>query len=77
MKFYFVLMDSWCASVEISISAMKRHFIAALKDNRLIALTEEDRKNEQHTRVDDLNFSEQTAMRGWLKDYAHEVLMGR
>jgi hypothetical protein len=44
-----------------------RHFIAALKSNRLIALSEEDRKKKRFVRVDELNFPEQTSVRGWLK----------
>jgi hypothetical protein len=41
-------MDSWFSSGENFefITDKGRHFIAALKDNRLIALSEEDRKKE-------------------------------
>ena len=72
LKFRFVLMDSWFSSEEnfTFITSKGRHFIAALKDNRLLALSEEERKNKRFTRVDELIFSEQTPVRGWLKGYA-------
>ena len=79
LKSRFVLIDSWFSSEENFnfITDKGRHFIAALKDNRLVALSEEDRKNKRFTRVDELNFSEQTPVRGWLKGYAREVLVVR
>jgi hypothetical protein len=75
LKFRFVLMDSWFSSEENFdfITGKKKHFIAALKDNRLIALSEEDRKKKRFTRVDELKFPEQTCVRGWLKGYTNEV----
>ena len=79
LKFRFVLMDSWFAATENFefITGKGRHFIAALKDNRLIAVTEEDRKNKRFVRVEDLDLPEQTVVRGWLKGYAKEVLVVR
>ena len=79
LKSRFVLMDSWFSSKENFefITAKGRHFIAALKDNRLIALSQEDRKNKRFVRVDELHFPEQTAVQGWLKGYAKAVLVVR
>jgi len=79
LKFRFVLMDSWFSSQENFdfITGKGRHFIAALKDNRLISLSEEDRKKKRFVRVDELNFPEQTAVQGWLKGYAKAVLVVR
>jgi len=79
LKFHFVLMDSWFSSVENFefITGKGKHFIAALKDNRLIALSEEDRNNKRYVRVDALDFPEQTCVRGWLKGYSKEVLLVR
>ncbi len=48
LKFRFVLMDNWF-SAEGNFRFIRnkdKHFIAALKSNRLIALNEEDRKKE-------------------------------
>ena len=40
-------------------------------------MTEEDRKNKRFVRVEDLDIAEQTAVHGWLKGYAKEVLVLR
>jgi hypothetical protein len=79
LKFRFVLMDGWFSSEENFdfITGRGRHFIAALKDNRLIALSEEERKAKRFVRVDELNFLEKTAVQGWLKGYAKAVLLVR
>ena len=46
LKFRYVLMDSWFAAKENFeyIVKKKKHFIAALKDNRLFALSAKDKK---------------------------------
>jgi DDE superfamily endonuclease len=79
LKFHFVLMDSWFASKENFefITHHKCHFMAALKDNRLVALSEEDKRKKRFVRVDELDFPEQTAVQGWLKDYAQAVRLVR
>jgi hypothetical protein len=79
LKFRFVLMHSWFSSQKNLdfITGRGRHFIAAIKNNRLIALSKEDRKKKRFTQVDELDFSEQTSVRGWLKGYAKEVLVAR
>lgn len=79
LKFRFVLMDSWFSAQENFdfITGKGKHFIAALKNNRLVALSEEDRKKKRFVRVDELDFPEQTAVQGWLKGYAKAVLLVR
>jgi IS4 transposase len=79
LKFRYVLMDSWFGSVENFnfIVTKKKHFIVALKNNRLIALSAEDKKQGRYVRIDSLELSDQQAVRGWLKDYQHEVLIVR
>ena len=79
LKFRFVLMDSWFSSEENFevITDKGRHFIAALKDNRLIALNEEDRKKKRFVRVDELDIPEQTCVRGWLKGYSRPAVSTR
>ena len=79
LKFRFVLMDSWFSATENFefIAGKSRHFIAALNDNRLIAVTEEDRNDKRFVRVEDLDIPEQTVVRGWLKGYDKEVLVVR
>ena len=79
LKFRYVLMDSWFAAQENFefILKKKKHFIAALKDNRLIALSEKDKKEGRFMRVDTLPIAGQQTVRGWLKGFSHEVLLVR
>jgi hypothetical protein len=76
LKFRFVLMDIWFSATDDFefITGKGRHFIAALKDNRLIAVADDDRKDKRFVRVEDLDIPEQTVVRGWLKDSKDEVL---
>ena len=79
LKFRYVLMDSWFSSQEnfAFITQRGKHFIAALKDNRLVALSEQDRQARRFTRVDELHIPEQGHVRGYLKGYDKEVLVVR
>jgi DDE superfamily endonuclease len=76
LKWRYVLMDSWFSAQENFeyITKKGKHFIAALKNNRLIAL---ESKARRFTRVDELNFPEQGVLRGYLKGYEQEVLLVR
>ena len=79
LQFRFVLMDSWFASEENFefITSRGKHFIAALKSNRLVALSEEDWKKKRFVRVDELQFPEQGTVQGWLKGSARAVRLVR
>lgn len=79
LPFRFVLMDSWFGARENFdfITSKGRHFIAALKDNRLFAPSEQGRQTRRFTRVNALQFPEQGIVRGYLKDYTKEVLLVR
>lgn len=79
LKFKFVLLDSWFTSADNFdfIRSHKKGFIGALKDNRLIALTQEDKLNGRYVRIDSLKLLDKQAVRGWMKGYEHEVLFVR
>ena len=79
LQFHFVLMDSWFASEENFdfITSRGKHFIAALKDNRLVALSQQDWKKKRFVRVDELQFAEQGTVQGWLKGSARAVRLVR
>lgn len=79
LQFRYVLMDSWFTAKENLefIVDKGKHFIGALKDNRLIALSEEDKKQGKFTRASDIELEDKQAVRGWLKGYKHEVLIIR
>jgi hypothetical protein len=79
IKFRYVLTDSWFASKENFEFILKKgkHFISALKDNRLVALTEDDKKEGRFVRISQLELTDQQAVRGWLKGFPQEVLFVR
>jgi hypothetical protein len=79
LKFKFILMDIWFSSVENFefITERKKHFIAAMKSNRLVALSEKDRDEQRFVHIDELNFPENTPLQGWLKGYKKPVLLTR
>ena len=79
IKFRYVLMDSWFAAQENFEFILKKnkHFIAALKDNRLVALSRDDKKQGRFVRISELELSDKQAVRGWLKGFEQEVLLVR
>ena len=79
LKFRYVLLDSWFASLDNFefIISKNKHFVAALKNNRLVALSEDDKKHGRYTKVSELELSDKQAVRGYLKDFDHEVLLVR
>jgi hypothetical protein len=79
LKFRYVLMDIWYSSKENLefIVKNKKHFIVPLKSNRLVALSETDKKEGRFVRIDSLKLSDREAVRGWLKGYSKEVLFVR
>ena len=55
---------------------MDKYFILALKSNRLVALTKEDKAKGHFTRIDQLQWSEEP-VQGWVKGLAFPVLLHR
>ena len=53
------------------------HFTAAIKENRLIALSGEDRKKKRFVCVGVLDFLRANGLQGWLKAYAKAGLVVR
>jgi len=79
VKFKYVLMDSWFGAKENFefITKYKKEFISAIKSNRLIALSLEDKKQGKFIRVDELELSDKESIRGYLRGYDKEVLLVR
>jgi len=79
LKFRFVLMDSWFSAKENFnfIQEKGKHFISALKSNRLIALSENDKNNKRYVRIDQHKFLEQNTVQAWIKGYSKPVLLVR
>lgn len=79
LKFRYVLMDCWFAAKENFEFILKKnkHFVAALKNNRLVALSLDDKKQGRFVKVSELELSDKQAVRGWLKGFDEEVLLVR
>jgi len=79
LKFSYILMDTWFASKENFefIKKKNKHFIAALKCNRLFATSLESKYQGKFQRVDTLELSDKQSIRGYLKGYDKEVLIVR
>jgi len=79
LLFKYVLMDSWFGSKENFeyIVQYNKEFISAIKSNRLIALSLEDKKQGKFTHVGTLELSDKQAIHGYLKGYDEEILLVR
>ena len=80
LKFSYVLMDSWYSSRENMVFIKDRHdkdFVCALKSNRLVALSRDDWQKGRFTRISDLDWPEEKAVKVWIKEVAFPVLLVR
>jgi hypothetical protein len=77
LQFGYILADTWFASADNMrfIDRKKKHFIFDLKDNRLAALSEQDRNRGEWTRIDQLELPGNTPVAVWLKDLEIPVLL--
>ena len=80
LQYKYVLSDSWFSSKEnmdFIHEDLNKHFVMALKSNRTIALSQEDKKQGNFIRVDSISWLEQRSVRGWLKGLDFPVLIHR
>ena len=80
LQYKYVLSDSWFSSKENMTfirQDLKKHFMMALKSNRTIAVSEEEKKLGNFARIDSLSWLEQKPVRGWLKGLNFPVLIHR
>lgn len=80
LRYRYVLTDSWFASKEnmtfIKID-MGKDFIMALKSNRTVALTLEDKHQGRFVRLDALPLEENTVLQGYIKGVPFPVKLAR
>ena len=80
LSFQYVLADSWFCSKD-NMNFIRRdcdkHFIMAAKSNRLVSLSEEDKKQGCSQRIDTVNFPEDSPVRGWIAGISFPVLLFR
>jgi len=70
LKFRYVLTDTWFASSETMMfirHELKRHFVMPLKSNRKAALSLNDKKLGQYSRIDTLPIEAGTGWEIWLE----------
>ena len=78
-KFSYILMDTWFSSKENFEFIVKnqKDFIAALKSNRLFAISLEYKHNGNFISVSELELSDKQSIRGYVKGYDNEVVIVR
>ena len=80
LKYKYVLSDSWFSSKENMTfirQDLKKHFVMAIKSNRTVAISEDEKKQGNFTRIDSLQWSSQELVRGWLRGLEFPVLLHR
>ena len=79
VKFGYILADSWFCSNENMkfIQRKKKVFIFEMKDNRLAARNEYERRKGQFVRIDQLGIPEETPVPIYLKDLKFQVNLYR
>jgi hypothetical protein len=79
VEFGYILADSWFCSNENMrfIQKKKKIFIFEMKDNRLAALNEQERRKGQFVRIDQMDIPEGTPVPIYLKDLHFQVNLYR
>lgn len=80
LKYRYVLADSWFSAQENPAFVRQdlgKHFVVALKSNRTLALTPEDKKEGRFVRIDQLDWRGQEPTKAWLKGLDFPVLLNR
>lgn len=80
LKFRYVLFDSWFSASEtlnFIVENIHRHFISAVKVNRLVAMSESDKYEGKFVAISDLNYASQSPLQVWVKGLNVPVLAHR
>jgi hypothetical protein len=85
VKWRYILADSWFSSSEnmdYVKKTLKKYFLLALKSNRLVALSLEDKKEGKpitgcFNHIDSLDWSEGKPIKGWIRGLDFPVLLHR
>jgi len=78
LKFKYVIWDTWFSSkenIEFVHNKLKRHFIGALKSNRTLALSKEDKREGKFTKVEELDLQTNRTYNVWLKGVEIPLLL--
>ena len=80
LLFRYVLTDSWFCSNENMLfirHQCDKHFLMAMKSNRKLSLSLEDKKQGRSQRVDSIDFTEDKPVKGWIAGIDFPVLLFR
>ena len=80
VKFRYVLWDTWFSSddsFEFVHYELKKYFVAAIKDNRLVALSMEDKLAGKFHKVKELGAQKGEATTVWVKGLDFPVLLAK
>jgi hypothetical protein len=78
VKFDYILADNWFgakANMEFIHSDLQKKFIFGLKANRLVSLSDEEKKNGQYQSLNTLHLKDGEARKAWLKDLSLPVAL--
>jgi len=78
VPFRYVLWDSWFSSKEnfdFVHRQLNKYFIGALKNNRLVALSEDDKLNGRYHKISGLDLQKDQALTVWLKGTDFPLLL--
>jgi len=80
LKYQYVLFDIWFSSsdnMRCIVEQMGKHFVSAVKANRLVAHSEADKLAGRFVHISDLDYSKQTPLKVWVKGLHFAVLAHR
>ena len=80
IKYRYVLADSWFSAKEnlqFIRNSLDKHFVVAIKSNRTVALSYEDKRDGRFARIDAQNLTEDTPVQAWIKGLDFPVLLLR
>ena len=69
LLYRYVLADSWFCSTENMMfirHACNKHFLMAMKSNRKVSLSEEDKQQGRSQCIDTVDFTEGKPVKGWI-----------
>ena len=80
IKYRYVLADSWFSSKEnlqFIRNSLEKHFVIAIKSNRTVALSYEDKRAGRFARIDAQNLAEHKPVQAYIKGLDFPILLLR
>lgn len=80
VKFKYITWDTWFSSAEnmkFTVNELKRHFVSAIKDNRLIALSKEDKLAGKWEQVSSLELKPGQTYKAWIKGVPFPIILAK